>query len=214
MGTTLTRELGRFTPPVVTEEQEREAAAFEAAQEREAWRKRLRAAGIPDAYRGARLSDCPAAVGAYAESLMAGCDRGLLLVGPYGSGKTHSACAVLAAAARRYPVVFAPMTDIVEEAATFRSGALSRYRNTRLLCLDDLGKERPTEFAMEQVYGVIDQRCRDCKPIIVTTNYKQDELFAHFTKIADHHTANAVMSRLLGMCDVVVMDGPDRRLTA
>lgn len=212
MRTTLTRELGRFTPPTVTPEQEREAAAFEERQERGEWRRRLRDAGIPSMYQSARLASCNEGVRAYAESLMAGNRGGLLLVGPYGSGKTYAACAVLAIAARWYPVAFAPMTELVEAAATFRDGALSRYRNTRLLCLDDLGKERPTEFAMEQVYGMVDQRWREGKPTIVTTNYMQGELFAHFTKIADHHTANAIMSRLLGMCEVVELDGPDRRM--
>ena len=209
---TLTAALGSFVPPTVSPEQERAAAEFEAAQRREAWRNRLRDAGIPTRYRSARLADCQPEVGAYAEALASGSTRGLLLVGPYGSGKTYAACAVLAVAARSFPVAFAPMTELVEAATTFERGALSRYRNTRLLCLDDLGKERPTEFAMEQVYGIVDQRWREGKPTVITTNYGQGELFAHFTKLADAHTANAIMSRLLGMCDVVEVRGPDRRL--
>lgn len=209
---TLTAELGRFVPPKVTEEQERAAAEYGAGLEREAWRRRLRASGIPRAFKGARLADCPERVRAYAEAFGPSTDRGLLMVGPYGSGKTYAACALLAALARRHAVLFSPMTDLVERAATFQRGALSAYRDARLLCLDDLGKERPTEFAMEQVYGIVDYRWREGKPTVFTTNYAQPELFAHFTKTADAHTANAIMSRLLGMCDVVEFDGPDRRV--
>lgn len=211
MRTTLTTELGRFTPPPVTPEQEREAEEFERFQEREAWRRRLRDAGIPEKYRCARLSECDPRVCAYAEGVMDGKGDGLLLAGPYGAGKTYAACAVLAVVARLFPVTFAPMTELVEVASLFERGALSRYRNTRLLCLDDLGKERPTEFAMEQVYGIVDQRWREGKPTVITTNHAQPELFAHFTRIADKHTANAIMSRILGMCEVVELAGPDRR---
>ena len=45
-----------------------------------------------------------------------------------------------------------------------------------LLILDDLGIERNSEFALEQVFNVIDSRYRSCKPLIVTTNLTLNEL--------------------------------------
>ena len=112
--------LGSFTAPEITPEHERRAREFEANERREAWRQRLQVAGIPTRFHSARLADCPGPVRAYAEAFTAETDRGLLLTGPYGSGKTHAACAVLATMARDFPVVFAPMTDLVAQAQTSR----------------------------------------------------------------------------------------------
>ena len=39
-----------------------------------------------------------------------------------------------------------------------------------LLIIDDLGVERSTEYAMEQMFYVIDSRYRSRKPMIITTN--------------------------------------------
>ena len=45
-----------------------------------------------------------------------------------------------------------------------------------LLVIDDLGVERNTEYAMEQMFTVIDSRYRSKKPLIVTTNLKLEEI--------------------------------------
>lgn len=47
-----------------------------------------------------------------------------------------------------------------------------------LLIIDDLGMERNSEFALEQVFHVIDSRYRSRKPLIVTTNLTLTELNA------------------------------------
>jgi len=41
-----------------------------------------------------------------------------------------------------------------------------------LLAIDDLGVERNTKYAMEQMFTVIDSRYRSKKPLIVTTHLK------------------------------------------
>ena len=51
--------------------------------------------------------------------------------------------------------------------------SLNRYS---LLIIDDLGIERNSEFALEQVFNVIDSRYRSKKPLIVTTNLTLQEL--------------------------------------
>ena len=51
--------------------------------------------------------------------------------------------------------------------------SLNRYS---LLIIDDLGIERNSEFALEQVFNVIDSRYRSKKPLIVTTNLTLTEL--------------------------------------
>ena len=42
--------------------------------------------------------------------------------------------------------------------------------------IDDLGVERSTEYAMEQMFFVIDSRYRSRRPMIITTNLKLAEL--------------------------------------
>ncbi len=44
------------------------------------------------------------------------------------------------------------------------------------MIIDDLGVERNSEFAQEQVFHVIDSRYRSKKPLIVTTNLTLKEL--------------------------------------
>ena len=51
--------------------------------------------------------------------------------------------------------------------------SLMRYS---LLIIDDLGIERNTEYAKEQVYNIIDERYKAKLPLIVTTNLTLDEL--------------------------------------
>ena len=51
--------------------------------------------------------------------------------------------------------------------------SLNRYS---LLIIDDLGIERNSDFALEQVFNVIDSRYRSKKPLIITTNLTLSEL--------------------------------------
>ena len=44
------------------------------------------------------------------------------------------------------------------------------------MIIDDLGMERNSEFAREQVFSVIDSRYRSQLPMIVTTNLSLEEL--------------------------------------
>jgi len=57
-----------------------------------------------------------------------------------------------------------------------RNGYIDSLNQYSLLIIDDLGMERSTEFALEQVFNVIDTRYRSKKPLIVTTNLTLNEL--------------------------------------
>ena len=71
------------------------------------------------------------------------------------------------------PTILNRLTGMfAEDRAAFISG-LDDYR---LLILDDLGVERNTEYALEQIFLVIDSRYRSRKPLIVTTNLKLEEI--------------------------------------
>ena len=89
-----------------------------------------------------------------------------------------------------------------------------------LLILDDLGTETPTEWAVERLYLIINQRYNAEKPIIVTTNYKIQELEKRLnnpknkTENMSSVTGSRIVSRILEMCKGVELKGNDRRFFA
>lgn len=91
-----------------------------------------------------------------------------------------------------------------------------------LLVIDDLGAERPTSYAVEEIARLVEHRYReDYSPSIVTSNYSPSQLAARFSKyfdptskrwIDDQITGQRIVSRLREDSLVIHLDGPDRRL--
>ena len=57
-----------------------------------------------------------------------------------------------------------------------RNANINSFNSFPLLIIDDLGVERNSEFAREQVFHIIDSRYRSQLPMIVTTNLTLKEL--------------------------------------
>ena len=76
-----------------------------------------------------------------------------------------------------------------------------------LLIIDDFGAERSTDYAMEQVFYVIDERYKTNLPLIVTTNLSLDDL--DNPKDQAHQR---IYDRLLAMCTPVRFQGPSHRM--
>jgi DNA replication protein DnaC len=133
--------------------------------------------------------------------------KGLLLYGPPGTGKTHlAACIANALMARYVPVLF---TSVIELTGLFEDElgeVLRRMRSAKLLVLDDLGAERSTDFKVEQVYNVVNSRCNDMKPMIVTTNCTLDEMRGE-----KDLRYRRIWERVRSMCRPVRMDGESWR---
>ena len=72
-----------------------------------------------------------------------------------------------------FPSILARLGGMFGEERTSFLDSLGDYD---LLIIDDLGVERNTEYAMEQIFSIIDSRYYSGKPLIVTTNLKLDEL--------------------------------------
>ena len=210
--------LRSFEPPRLTAEQmaenERLAREAEERERRQLVASRLRKSGVPSDFYGARLDQCDSRVRAWFSG-----DRGkgLLLQGEPGRGKTHAACACLIAEAERHMVRFTTMDALLRDVrATFAGmeserDVVSRFVNTRLLCLDDVGKERLTEWSMPIFFSIIDSRYANGKPTIVTTNYTGADLMRCFTVNGDVMTAKALVSRMAGY-ERIVLEGDDRRM--
>lgn len=106
---------------------------------------------------------------------------GLLLTGGVGTGKTFlAACAANALIDRGVPVMMTNLARVLNTLTGLYSGDRNQYIDSLnrypLLILDDLGMERSSEFALEQVYSVIDSRYRSRQPLIVTTNLSLEEM--------------------------------------
>ena len=85
---------------------------------------------------------------------------------------------------------------------------LKIYTDCALLVIDDLGKEKPTEWALQMIYSVIDRRYNALKPIIVTTNFTASELIKRF---GDSSIGNAIVDRLFEICQYVPIEGESYR---
>ena len=108
---------------------------------------------------------------------------GLLLWGDVGTGKTYIAtCVANALMDREIPVFMTNFSRVMN--AMLGMGGLERnafldgLRRYRLLIIDDLGMERNSSYALEQVYNVIDSRSQSGKPMLITTNLTVAEMKA------------------------------------
>jgi DNA replication protein DnaC len=111
------------------------------------------------------------------ENLEAG--RGLWFDGPVGTGKTSLAILVAKAAkdAGRSYAVFPVPRLLAEIKRTFDRDASDSYMGffrrlctVDLLVLDDLGAEKQTDWVLEQLYSIVNERWQDRRSIVVTTN--------------------------------------------
>lgn len=136
---------------------------------------------------------------------------GLLLFGDIGMGKSFLVgCIANALIDRGIPVLMTNLPTILshlggalrENNIAFLSG-LDDYD---LLILDDLGAERSTGYAMEQVFNVIDGRYRCRKPMIITTNLKLEEM-----KSPPDLLHARVYDRILERCAPILIDGRNFR---
>ena len=106
---------------------------------------------------------------------------GLLLWGYVGTGKSYIAgCIANALLDKGVPVMMTNFARLLNKLTDMYSGDRNAYIDSfnsfPLLIIDDLGVERNSEFAREQVFNIIDGRYRSQLPMIVTTNLTLDEL--------------------------------------
>jgi DNA replication protein DnaC len=140
---------------------------------------------------------------------------GLWFTGDLGTGKTSLAMLVskMALDAGHSVAIYSVPRLLSEIKATYDHDSDDSYmRLFRRLCavdllhLDDLGAERPTEWVLEQLYSIVNERWQDRRSIVVTSNLMDlEQLRAQ--------VGNRTVSRLLEICDEQIpIYGDDLRL--
>lgn len=182
--------------------------------------RRIRHAFIADSQRsmtfdaddGRYPSEAMETAKAYADKLAHGSiDFGLLMFGPPDSGKTFMSCCIanealkagMSVYMRSMPWIIGKMDD-----RSSREQVRDDMDRCGLLIIDDLGAERSTSYAQELVYGVIDARYQQRRPMVVSTNLTRQELAN-----PDDMESRRIYSRLLEMCLPVEVDTGRKRST-
>ena len=135
---------------------------------------------------------------------------GLLLWGGVGTGKRFLArCIANALMEQEVPVRmtnFARILNELNNSFSGRNDIVDRLCCYPLLIIDDFGMERGTEYALEQIYNIVDSRYRAGLPVIYTTNLTLEEL----KNPADMRYAR-IYDRVLEKCFPVEFRGVSRR---
>ncbi|HGK3692963.1 TPA: ATP-binding protein [Streptococcus pneumoniae] len=139
---------------------------------------------------------------------------GLLFYGSVGSGKTYLACSIANGLIERYQVSvkvrnFAQIINELQKGGfDFDKNAyIESLVNTSVLILDDLGIERDTSYAKEQVYNIVNSRYLKNKPTIFTTNLSYDSI----VNCKESVEYQRIYSRITEMCIPVMVVGEDFR---
>ena len=137
---------------------------------------------------------------------------GLMLIGPYGCGKTHLAAAILHQSAEDgIPAMFVVTPDLLAQIrSSYRTGdgradeIVDAAKNTPLLVLDDLGAEKASPWVQEQLYMLINHRYEHMLPTVITTNNDGAELEAELGR--------RTLSRLAEMTVPIKIKAGDYRM--
>ena len=198
-------------------ELERERAASERHQRGIEFRQRLESSGLPRELRDVDLgrldpAGCEDAIAA-AYAWGASSTAGLMLTGPFGTGKT-----TIAAGALRLLLCDTPGRWVSAPTLMARLGsglgsqqrewALDLLSARRAVVIDDLDKTRPTEYGAEQIFLAVDNAVTRGQQLLVTTNLSPSQLAAKWPP----PFGEAIVSRLVGYCTALTVAGADRRL--
>lgn len=115
----------------------------------------------------------------FSEMVQAG--QGLLFWGNVGTGKTFLAgCIANALLEQKIPVLMTSFPKILNALGGLYSSERNEYlaslNRYTLLVIDDMGIERESQYTIETIYTVIDERYKSKKPFIITTNIQLEML--------------------------------------
>ena len=158
----------------------------------------------------------------YSEKLVNSVERkGLILVGNNGVGKTHLACSIANELIKNgIPIIYGTLINLLAELKNTydvdnnisEMKIIKLYEKVDLLIIDDLGKEKPSEWGLEKLFTIINSRYESNLPVIITTNYDQNSLINRLSINGEIETAKSIISRLYEMCYLVKIEDRDHRI--
>ncbi len=163
-------------------------------------------------------------------------EKGLLLQGNSGVGKTHLAVAALKELIRRgHNGLFCDYRELLKEiqssynpaSEATEMGVLEPIRRVEILVLDDLGASKPSAWVLDMIGLVLNARYNERRMTILTTNYLDEtaapdggarmpggqRVVVKEDTLADRIGAR-MRSRLYEMCRTVEVNSPDFRREA
>jgi DNA replication protein DnaC len=139
--------------------------------------------------------------------------RGLWLFGDTATGKTTLAMLISKAAleAGHSVAIYSLPKLLARIRRTYDSepggdsylSFFERLTSVDLLHIDDLGAEKRSDWVLEQLYALINERYEAERSILITTNLPHDEL--------EEQIGARTVSRLTQVCEEVPLFGADRR---
>lgn len=190
-----------------------------------------------EGYQPAHLSQQLAQVKArgYVEKWLTSERKGLCLVGPVGTGKTHLAIGIMRELVLRYSTraVFHDVRQLlkrVQESFSRKEESeaeiLAPILRAEFAVLDELGAARNTEWTGDTLEYILGTRYNDGLPTVITTNLAVQppgpaivdtsgpEMYrrAATAETLGDRIGGRMLSRLHEMCDVIEVTGPDHRM--
>lgn len=155
--------------------------------------------------------------------------KGLVIVGPVGSGKTFLAAAIIHDVIMSMPVsrenqirglrgiaIGTPdamfystvelYNDMRHEQSKYADDAvdvINAVKRKPLIVLDDIGAEKPSEWTRERLYEIVDYRYRNELPTIVTSNI--------FGETLKEFLSERIHDRLKADCNMAIIETESQR---
>ena len=154
--------------------------------------------------------------------------RGLLFVGPCGVGKTHLCVAILKTLIQEKRIAgrFVDEAELLRRlqysygpgSAETEREVLVPLREVDLLVWDDLGTGRATEWVGETIRTILNHRYTYNKQTVLSSNWPlkppAERPFGSQgpgTQTLAERIGKRLFSRIMEMCEIVEIDGPDFR---
>ncbi len=134
--------------------------------------------------------------------------KGLIISGELETGKTHLATSIANKLIENDKIVLmgrlTTLLDMIKE--TFKDNTKSEnelidlYSNVDMIIIDDLGTEKISQWALEKLYTIIENRNENELPIIITKRFNKQGLIERFSTSQDRQLVDAIISKLYRMC--------------
>lgn len=182
----------------------------------------LKSSRLPDLFRKKTFENFVVSPGTNdaflkAQTVAAEGEKGIVLAGPPGVGKSHLAAAVMNARIEQTDeAIFCTVPELLADIRRAMNSQqettelIELVKESKLLILDDLGAERVTEWVAEQLFVIINARVMREKLTVITTNYQKPSDLIE--KLGGDIQGKRIVSRIFELCQWVNMNGEDYRL--